>query len=472
VAAGAIASTVATPPPTLGTKTGVDKTTRSMPARPASQAGWHVSRYNIIAPIPDDRQDRYVVTNLYRGTCGAYPQLELAALAMLDRLPATHPAVERLIKRGLVVNFDERAAIETLARAACAHTMRINLTICPTMGCNFDCPYCFEDHTNVRMTPEVQDDVLALARRMCEASHAKEFTVTWFGGEPLLAPDVIASLSERLMTLAEEHGANYDAKIVTNGFLLTAEVAQMLQRSQVTEAQVTLDGMGATHDATRHLLGGGSSFGRIVENLSRPGLPFKVVVRHNVHEGNRGEIDELKAFVERIAAESGNDLTYYQALVIDTQTAERRGRQVDIVEGHAAANVLLSRFVKPTQVNPLHCGAGNIWDVGIDPQGRLHKCWEAVDKVELSFGNARTWDPADPLATAENPDLLTCYLNSSSPLRDEECRTCLWLPLCAGGCPYERLFGRGRACLVYKDDPETFALTLWQNMESKNGHWG
>lgn len=37
------------------------------------------------------------------------------------------------------------------------------------------------------MSPEVQDDVVALAGRMLDASGAKDVDVSWFGGEPLLA---------------------------------------------------------------------------------------------------------------------------------------------------------------------------------------------------------------------------------------------------------------------------------------------
>lgn len=69
------------------------------------------------------------------------------------------------------------------------------------MVCNFDCPYCFEDHFAGKMSEEVQDDVVALAERMLEASGTKDLHVTWFGGEPLLAPDIIESLSARLIVL-------------------------------------------------------------------------------------------------------------------------------------------------------------------------------------------------------------------------------------------------------------------------------
>ena len=151
----------------------------------------------------------------------------------MEELDENHPAIERFARRGVIANFDERAAVEFLGRAACASPYAIGLTICPTMGCNFNCPYCFEDHFARKMSASVQDDVVALAGRMLDASRTKDVHVTWFGGEPLLAPDVIESLSGRLMALAEERGGRYEASIVTNGYLLTQDIADMLGRLKV-----------------------------------------------------------------------------------------------------------------------------------------------------------------------------------------------------------------------------------------------
>jgi hypothetical protein len=87
----------------------------------------------------------------------------------MERLDEHHPAVERFAKRGIIVRFDEKEALETIGRAACAASQGVGLTICPTMNCNFDCPYCFETHRPGRMSAEVQDDAVNLARRMMEA---------------------------------------------------------------------------------------------------------------------------------------------------------------------------------------------------------------------------------------------------------------------------------------------------------------
>lgn len=426
--------------------------------RTAGEAGWHLSRYNLSAPVPGTR--KVAIANLYRGTCAEYTPLEGYLMSVLEELDENHPIIERLAKRGVICDFDERAALESMGRMACAMPFNVGLTICPTMGCNFDCPYCFEDHGHGKMTPEVQDDVVALAERMLDASHAKGLSVAWFGGEPLLAADIVESLSGRLMALADEKGAEYSASIITNGYLLTQEVVDMLDRCKVNHAQVTIDGLGAAHDATRYLRGGGPTFERIVANLRDNKIPFRVSIRHNVHEGNKHEVDDLEAFIKKLAEESGNDLKYYPAPVTGSDAADARGKEVGLLCDSDASDIGVRQEAGRFSVGHGHyCGAHNMWSIGIDDRGNLQKCWEAVDKPKFSFGTAHDWNPADPLRTAANPDNLTMYLNTASPIHDDECAECVWLPMCVGGCPHWRITGK-RRCVAFKDDPEAYVLAL------------
>lgn len=435
----------------------VQSTNQAESKRTAAEAGWHVSRYNLSAPVP--HSNMRVIANLYKGTCAEYSPIELYLMSVLNEISEDHPIIERLARRGVIANFDELAALAVMGRAACVASHAINLTICPTMGCNFDCPYCFENHVAGKMTPEVQDDVVALAERMLDASRTKDLDIAWFGGEPLLAPDVIEALSTRLMALVEERGGTYTASIITNGYLLTRENLAILKAAKVSSAQVTIDGIGAHHDATRHLANGGPTFERIVSNL-RESLPFKVTIRHNVHAGNRSQMDELKSFVENLAHESGNEISYYPAPVSSNDATDERGEQVGLLCGGDDVEVGIQHDAPRFHVGCGHyCGAQSMWTLGIDEQGRLQKCWEAIDKSDISFGTAHDWDPADPLNSADKLDNLTMFLNTAQPLVDEECRECVWLPSCAGGCPYNRLFSE-RKCVPYKDDAEAYVLAL------------
>lgn len=310
------------------------------------------------------------------------------------------------------------------------------------------------------MSVEIQDDVVALAERMLDAANTKNLHVNWFGGEPLLALDVIESLSGRLMALIEQRGGAYGASIITNGYLLTQDIADVLARCKIEEAQITIDGLAATHDATRYLRGGKPTFERIVDNLRSVHIPFRVNIRNNVHEGNRNKVDELQSFIKQLAEESDNELKYYPAPVFGSEAANERGRQVRLLCGGDASEIGIRQEAGRFHVGRGHyCGAHSIWSVGIDDRGNLQKCWEAIDKPDTSFGTAHDWDPANPFATASNPDNLTMYLNTANPVPDDECRECVWLPSCVGGCPHRRLFGE-RKCIAFKDDPEGYVLAL------------
>ena len=433
--------------------------------RTAGEAGWHLSRYNLNAPVPG--KNAVAIANLFKGTCAEYSPPELYLLSVLDRLDEHHPIIEHFAQRGIITRMDELAALETMGRAACAAPLGVSLTLCPTMHCNFDCPYCFERHRPGKMSPAVQDDVMALARRMLDVSGGKNLGITWFGGEPLLAADVIEHLSERLMALAKEKGAGYSAGIITNGYLLSQKNIDMLARCQIRSCQITIDGLGAAHDATRHLANGGPTFDRIAGNLRNGKIPFPVHIRQNVQEDNVDAIPEVEKFVRELSEASGNEISYSPAPVSGNEaTEERDGRVGLLCETNLTEVGLKQEAGRFTTGRGHYCGANTLFTVGIDENGSLFKCWESAGADGLSFGNARDWNPADPLNTASDPDNLTKYLNTALPTTDEECRQCVWLPLCVGGCPHRRLF-YGRDCIPFRNQPERYVLTLYARIGEK-----
>ena len=434
--------------------------------RSAAEAGWHLSRYNLTIPNPDG--EGVLIANTYKSKCSAYTPLECYLLSVLEELDEDHPMIRRFYQRGVITRLDERAMLEARGRVSSCGRNRVSMTICPTMGCNFDCPYCFENHRSGRMSEQVQDDVVALAGRLLEAAKAGQLTITWFGGEPLLATDIIAALSERLKAVAAEHGAEYHAGIITNGYLLSQETADLLGRASVEKAQITLDGLGHRHDATRHLAGGGPTFDRIVENLRTVKLPFAVRIRHNVDADNLQERKPLEGFIEELSRESGNELLYYPAVVQDSEAAARRDSRVDVLGDSSACEIDILRDTKTAEKTRAHyCGANMLYNIGVDDRGNLQKCWEDVDKPERSFGRASVWDPAMPFRTADYPDRLTRYLNTAPPLDDPECRECVWLPVCLGGCPSRRLYSC-RACVTYRNEPEKYVLALYRRNPSES----
>jgi len=68
----------------------------------------------------------------------------------------------------------------------------LNLTILPTEQCNFRCFYCYESFKLGKMSKETSDSILKLVQK--RASTLKILTIGWFGGEPLMAKDIVLSL--------------------------------------------------------------------------------------------------------------------------------------------------------------------------------------------------------------------------------------------------------------------------------------
>lgn len=143
-------------------------------------SGWRLSRYNLFARIPGTNMHAGV--NLYKGICASYSVPEMYLYSEAENLPAAHPILGRFRERGLITNHDEREALFAAGRLSTAFGGTVNLTVAPTMGCNFDCPYCFEEHRPGKMSAKVQNEIAALAERMLKASGAKSLHVTWYGG--------------------------------------------------------------------------------------------------------------------------------------------------------------------------------------------------------------------------------------------------------------------------------------------------
>ena len=425
-------------------------------------SGWHLSRYNLFARIPGANMTAGV--NLYKGICASFSLPEMYLYSEAENLPADHPIFQRFRERGLITNHDEREALYAAGRLGTAFGGSVDLTIAPTMGCNFDCPYCFENHRAGKMGRKVQEDVSALAARMLKASGAKRLHVTWFGGEPLLAKDVVEELAKKLMAVSEKYGASFRANIITNGYLLDQETVDLLARVQVKDMQITLDGLQKAHDATRHLSGGGGTFERIVQNLRTLHIPCEVHIRQNLHEGNKEDRASLEALVRELSEESGNDLKYSSFYVRGNQASIDRDSNVAFLRGRGRLDEGLRRDVKNFRLKNGHfCSASRLFSVGIDAEGRLYKCWENMDDPKYTFGTADTWNPEEPVRSAIYPDQLTRFLNASLPFEDEECRECVWLPICMGGCPWFRMSGT-KECVAYKEEPEAYVLALYRRM--------
>ena len=156
--------------------------------------------------------------------------------------------------------FDEKLDIKMRLLSSRYDTSVLSLTITPTMACNFRCVYCFENghYGHGKMSISVQDKIIELVEK--EVCHIEKLVITWYGGEPLLAMDVIELLTPRLKKICDNHNVDYSASMVTNGYLLNTDMCEKLDRCHIEDVQITLDGDCNTHNKRRPLADGSGSY--------------------------------------------------------------------------------------------------------------------------------------------------------------------------------------------------------------------
>lgn len=75
----------------------------------------------------------------------------------------------------------------------------LHLILFPTEKCNFRCTYCYEDFEIGKMSPEIVQAIKTLLSH--RASSLSRLEISWFGGEPLLARDVIESITLHILSI-------------------------------------------------------------------------------------------------------------------------------------------------------------------------------------------------------------------------------------------------------------------------------
>lgn len=171
----------------------------------------------------------------------------------------------------------------------------LDLILLPTEQCNFRCTYCYEDFSIGKMKPEtVQAIKKFLAKRLPELEVLK---VSWFGGEPLAAKDIVFEISNFISHYANQRPQlKYTAGMTTNAFTLKPKVLENLVRLNVKNFQISLDGTEEKHNTTRIRMDGKGTFSGIWNNLlaaKKSDLDFNIMLRIHLTPDNLSDIYNL-----------------------------------------------------------------------------------------------------------------------------------------------------------------------------------
>jgi uncharacterized protein len=399
------------------------------------------SRYNVWI----ERGNAAYVFNGASGALLRVPALEREGLANFlsgDEHAHCPPRLLRDLALGRMLVPDRGDEVEVLARryeASRSNTSHFALTIVTSLGCNFDCPYCFESKHPSILDPDVEQAVLEVLDD--QLPNIRTFHVTWFGGEPLVGKRPLLALSEAFLARCSRADVAYSADIITNGFLLDEQTCVELRDRNVRAAQVSLDGPPEIHDRMRPLAGGKSSFWGIVQNLHHAVNYLDVGIRMNVDAENFGHAREL---LEILRAEglAGRLQIYIGQLV---GMADGAGAPSATYGGHCFTNRAFAQaelefaelaarygFAQASLPAPVGapCTAVRANELVVGSEGELYKCWDSVGNRLEVVGHIRDY---------QNPNGRLRKWLKYDPFRDAECRGCLALPVCMGGCAHHAM---------------------------------
>jgi len=313
----------------------------------------------------------------------------------------------------------------------------LGLVLAPTLACNMACKYCYEANKKGRLSSQTTEKLIDFVEK--RAPGIAGLSVNWYGGEPLLAMDIIGDLTETFMDLSKEYKFEYGASMISNGYLLTPETTDRLKDYKVAMIQITLDGPARIHNEKRPLKNGRPSFETIIENIKYAVDKISIGIRVNVDRSFTPEIiQELLQQLTDAGLQEKVGL-YFGQLEASTQvcsnisescyeTADFSKIEIEYYRLLLQNGFRIDRLPSPMST---FCMSQVVNSFLVDPDGDIYKCFNHVGNKSTVMGNI-----AEEI-NYQNPNFMRLF--KFQVFDDETCRSCKFLPICMGGCPSRRM---------------------------------
>lgn len=206
-----------------------------------------------------------------------------------------------LLKYGIIVpkNVDEYNIMYDTIHFQVNSGREISLFISMTSGCNFNCPYCYQDYRTDKKIKEYIsinniDNIVNYVKSEVERNVTKTLNIVYFGGEPTLCEDRLIYAIEEFESIKN---VNKYHTLITNGYLISDNLIDTLRRTSEYMIQITVDGTEKNHNKNRPLKSGGESYKTVIKNLEKccERIPGRIYLRENISEE---EIDDYYSFFE------------------------------------------------------------------------------------------------------------------------------------------------------------------------------
>ena len=306
-----------------------------------------------------------------------------------------------------------------------------SLGLAITLGCNFRCLYCYQDHSSLKMKPSVFRAIFKYLKN--ELPGKESFSISWWGGEPLIEHKVIENFGNKIIAFCDSLGVHYNCSMSTNGYLLNEEVIRILKNGRLTHIQITIDGDKNSHDKTRILSNGDGTYNILIKNLKNlvKHIPeIHITVRTNVAktfnikswENLLSDLEPIKNFVA-LAPREVLPTEDYNEMCLTIKEFDEIYNQMGTIAHQQGFRIAFGVHGVATT----YCGAMPNGNWLIHPHGYLHKCTAHAHIPERALGKLLINGKMKLNKSAE-------MWSNYSPLNNKQCLNCNYLPMCMGGC--------------------------------------
>jgi uncharacterized protein len=430
------------------------------------------SRFNALSQTDDDG---VVLFNSYTGAITYFSDKEkqsvLSSLKRTGTDTLENEIQEDLYNNGFLVSstIDEKKRAQFLHQSQ-HRTDMMHLVLMPTEACNFRCTYCYETFARGNMNQKIINGLKTFVQE--KASVLSSLHISWFGGEPLIALDVIEKLSESFLSVTKQNNIHYTCDLVTNGYYLTKDVFQQLLSWNINQFMITIDGVGEVHDRRRHLTDGGKTFDTIINNLlaiKEVQGSFDITIRTNFDEDTLPEASKLTRFLKdhfaddrrfgilfrpvgKWGGKNDDDLPVCSRTMANKKIWELTDEA--LTEGFSMSSMITDTLMPSASV----CYAAKPHSLVVGSDGQLYKCTLSLNEEFNQVGKIHEDGNLEL-----DYDKIASWVMSGEET-DEVCQSCFYRPACQGNhCPLYRKRTGERPCPYEKRNIKKVLNLIWKN---------
>lgn len=159
------------------------------------------------------------------------------------------------------INLEKKEAISELK------LRRLNLLV--AQKCNCRCRYCYAGNGNYGIDSFMSLDIAKKAINSVFEHYDVIENIQFFGGEPLLVPEVIENIIKYTKDIAFKFKKQYPRfSIVTNLTYLPANIFKLIKEKEV-DIITSLDGPAHIHNQNRRFADGNPTYETVIENIKK-----------------------------------------------------------------------------------------------------------------------------------------------------------------------------------------------------------